>query len=299
MNNKKFKKSIIIFLFSFFALLINKTEASSLDFSVSEKVSVNQKFFLDVLVDPESQSINSIGTSVVFDSEIFSYEGFSSKQSSIPVWVEEPKQESRGIIKFSGVIPGGIDRIYDPLNTSKRVIPVVRLFFIANKEGVGEFAFYEPMILKNDGLGTKTSVSVNKKSVSVMAQDSSTQEVPDLVAPEPFSIQIIERSVFGRTPRLAVFSSNDEGGGIQRYEVSVAGGVFVASSSPVPLPYKFFSYEVVVRAYDYSENFREQRVIVSGEKVYGTGIIIGIFAIILGFIRYKFYNKNKVKNEKI
>ena len=108
-----------------------------------------------------------------------------------------------------------------------------------------------------------------------------------------------ERSVFGRTPRLAVFSSNDEGGGIQRYEVSIAGGVFTESSSPIALPYKFFSYEVVVRAYDYSENFREQKVTVSGEKVYGTGVIVAIFVLVLGFIRYKFYNKNKVKNEKI
>jgi hypothetical protein len=173
------------------------------------------------------------------------------------------------------------------------------VFFVANKEGFGEFTFSDSLVLKNDGLGTKTTISTNKKTVSVTTQDSSVQKISDLVAPEPFSIKIIERSIFGRTPRLAVFSSNDEGGGIKRYEVSIAGGPFVVSSSPVALPYKFFSYEVVVRAYDYSENFREQKVTVSGEKVYGTGVIVVIFVLVLGFIRYKFYNKNKVKNEKI
>ncbi len=299
MNKNKIKKIIFILTFSFFVFCTEKAKASSLDFSALEKVSVNQKFYVDILVDPESQSINSIGTSVIFDPSIFSYEGFSSKQSSIPVWVEEPKQKTAGVISFSGVIPGGIDRIYDPLNTNKRAIPVVRLFFVANKEGFGEFTFSDSLVLKNDGLGTKTTISTNKKTVSVTTQDSSVQKISDLVAPEPFSIKIIERSIFGRTPRLAVFSSNDEGGGIKRYEVSIAGGPFVVSSSPVALPYKFFSYEVVVRAYDYSENFREQKVTVSGEKVYGTGVIVVIFVLVLGFIRYKFYNKNKVKNEKI
>lgn len=299
MKQKTFKKHIFIFALSFFVILVKLANASSLSFSSLEKVSVDEKFYLDILVDPESQSINSIGASVIFDPGVFKYAGFSAKQSSIPVWVEEPKQEKPGVIKFSGVIPGGIDRIYDPLNTDKRSIPVVRLFFTAYKEGVGKFDFFDPIILKNDGLGTATKVFTYAKSISVINLETPNVNIEDVDAPEAFSIKIIERSIFGRTPRLAVFASNDENGGVERYEVSIAGGPFAVASSPVALPYKLFSYEVAVRAYDYSGNFREQKVTVSGEKVYGLGTILLVFIVVLGFIRYKFYNKGKIKNEKI
>ncbi len=301
MNQKKYKKInlIVILALGIFLLPFKVATASLLEFSALEKVSVNEKFYLDILVDPESQSINSVGASVLFDPELFTYLGFSSKQSSIPVWVEEPKQEKLGTIKFSGVIPGGIERIYDPLNTGQRSIPIVRLFFTGKQEGYGTFTFSDAVVLKNDGLGTTTKLSVKSKSVSVTKGNSLNDTQEDLIDPEPFSIKIIERSIFGRSPRLAVFSSNDEGGGIERYEVSISGGPFKISSSPVPLPYKLFSYEFIVRAYDYSGNFREQKILVSGEKIYGAGGIIVIFILILGFIRYKFYNKKRINNEKI
>ncbi len=280
-----------VFILAVIPFFNTTLEASIVSVEAPKTISVGQRVSIDVLVDPENLSINSIEATVGFSNIFFDYNGFSVKQSSIPIWVEEPKEKTKGSIHFSGVIPGGIDRLYDPLNTNNKSIPVVRLFFIAKSSGTAEFTIKDSQVLQNDGKGTASPVTNKNISIQINADNSrDTQSLlaEDKVTPEPFTIAIIERSVFGKTPRLAVFSAQDDQGGIEHYEVAVGNLGFQKVTSPFPLPYRLFSYSLTARAYDYSGNFREQQITVPGDKPYGLGILALILFLV--FLVYRFYN---------
>lgn len=265
-------------------------DAAVLTVETQPKQNVGERIVVDVAIDPERESINSIESNILFSSEHLTFNGFSATLSSIPIWVEEPKEVSPGRIHFSGVIPGGIDRSYDPLNTMNKKIPVVRLFFISKKAGTTTLRIGESSVLRNDGKGTATSVTTSSAplTLSVVAgREPTAPLLQDITPPEPFTITIIERSLFGRTPRLAVFSANDTEGGIERYEMKVGNLDAVVVTSPSALPYRLFSYILTIRAYDFSGNVREQQVSISGEKSYGLWGIVAILIALIVMIRYR------------
>jgi hypothetical protein len=286
--------AILLFLIS--PIVSVKLEASIVSVEAPKTVSVGQRVSVDVLVDPENLSINSVESTVGFSSAFFEYNGFSAKQSSIPIWVEEPKEKTKGNIHFSGVIPGGIDRLYDPLNTNNKSIPIVRLFFIAKSSGSSEFIVKDSQVLQNDGMGTSSPITNKKISIQINAdssRNSGSLLAEDLAIPEPFTIAIIERSVFGKSPRLAVFSAQDDQGGIEHYEVAVGNLGFQKVTSPFPLPYRLFAYSLTARAYDYSGNFREQQITVPGDKPYGLGVAIILLALFFVILRYRYLKSKK------
>lgn len=287
---------LVISFIGIFVLGSYQAYASIVSLSAPKVVTVGERISVDVLLDPENISINSIESTIKFPSNLLAYNGFSAKQSSIPMWVEEPREKTKGAIYFSGVIPGGMDRLYDPVNTSNSAIPIVRLFFIAKTAGTAQFTATDSQVLQNDGKGTATSVT--NKGMSVLINPGNSQNETsivdqDVTTPEKFEISIIERSVFGKTPRLAVFTAEDSEGGIEYYEVSIDDSNFEKASSPVSLPYRLFSYTLTARAYDYSGNFQEQQITVPGERPYGLGI--GLLVLFLIFIGYRFYTSRKRK----
>lgn len=294
-QNKFLNKTNIFFIailvFSFFT----KVEAAQVSIDLPKSVTVGQNISVDVFIDPEKTSINSIQAVIKFSEKHFDFKGFSTKQSTIPVWVENPKEKKPGEISFSGVIPGGLDRLYDPLHSSNSLIPVVRLFFIPKEEGIARFSFGEVSVLKNDGLGTSASVSSiysETKIVKNLNVNTSETVNEDKNPPLPFSINLIERSLFGRSPKLAVFSAQDNEGGVSKYEVSIGNLSFVEAESPFPLPYRLFSYVLTVRAFDYSGNFRDQQITIPVGTSYILVVpILLIVLFIVGFFRHRFYNR--------
>jgi hypothetical protein len=295
MNNKSLKKinNIIVLFLGAFLFLFTGAYASVISINNPSKVSVGDRVSIDIYLDPENQSINSVESTINFSKDLFDFNGFSNKQSSIPIWVEEPREKDKGAIHFSGVIPGGIERLYDPLNSKNTSIPIVRLFFISKKTGVASFNVGNSLVLKNDGKGTPTEVTTKNASIEIVAKNSQDNKVVsiDKNIPNPFTITIIERSIFGKTPRLAVFSADDDNGAIEHYEVAFGSGAFHVTTSPLPLPYKLFSYTLTIKAYDYSGNVRQQQITVAGDKPYGIGL--GILVLIVIFILYRLYSKVK------
>lgn len=292
---KKFTIPLRVSLFLVLVFLMtSKADASILSIQAPDTTSVGERITVNILVDPQDQSINSIESNIIFSSENFEFNGFSAKQSSIPIWVEQPKEKTKGNIHFSGVIPGGIDRLYDPINPNNKAIPIVQLFFISKKAGNTNFSIGSSQVLKNDGKGTATPVST--KGTRVVVSGNQTTETPnvllsDTTPPKPFTITVVERSVFGKAPRLAVFEAVDEEGGIEHYEVAVGSLDFKTVTSPFPLPYRLFSYSLTARAYDYSGNFHEQQITVPGERPYGVGL--GLLILMLIFIGYRYYSRVK------
>ena len=289
----KTKKTTFLIVFLLLvASSVSDVSAAVLSLNTKPEVQKGERTNLDIIIDPEKDSINSVGLSLRFDSHKFRFAGFSAKQSSIPIWVEEPKEREKGIISFSGVIPGGIEHLYDPLHTASTAIPLVRLFFVAENEGADTFSFADTLVLKNDGKGSLVPVTTKDTTVTISGTLSENVHLSDTTPPKPFTITLIERSFFGKTPRLAVFSAEDDSSAIEHYEVSVGGLSFVKATSPYPLPYKLFPYVFSVKAFDFSGNVTEQQITISGEKPYGVGILFAILAI--AFLLYRFYTRRKL-----
>ncbi|MCC7436523.1 hypothetical protein IT402_01455 [Candidatus Nomurabacteria bacterium] len=299
---KKQKNNLVLIIgfITIFIIFPSKTFAAVLSLDFPNSISKGQKFYLDVLLDTEGKSINSVESNIIFSNEFLTFSGFSAKQSSLPIWVNEPKERNKGTISFSGVIPGGLDRIYDPINPNNKSVPIVRLYFISKKEGLTNIDIGKSLVLQNDGKGTEVAVSVLSKQLEVnqdINRDGATVLAEDTEKPKPFTINILERSVFGKTPKLAVFYAEDENGGIERYEVSIGDLPFEEVSSPVALPYRLFDYPLTARAYDFSGNFREQKVTVSGDSYYGIVTLAIVLTIIVALLKYRSYNKKR-KDEK-
>lgn len=280
-------------------ILCDGVQASTFSIEVPESVSSGEQIAVTVLIDPEGAQINSIESTLVFSPDVLKYNGFSATQSSIPLWVEKPELEKEGEVHFSGVIPGGLERLYDPLNTERKAIPLVQLFFITKKSGTTTLSFSTASALKNDGRGTPTLVTLTPATLLIKERDNGEMSVPqlDTIPPEPFTVEIIERSLFGKTPRLAVFSAVDKEGSISHYEVAVGGLAFEKTESPFPLPYKLFPYQITVRAVDYAGNVRDQHVTIpaEGSKNIAISILIGVLLLtLIGFLRYRFYNRKNL-----
>lgn len=293
------KRISFIYLAVLLCVIFSTTlaQAATLGLKTELKQAIGERIVVDVVIDPQGESINSIESSILFSSEYLTFNGFSAKQSSIPIWVEEPKEKVPGAIHFSGVIPGGLDRLYDPMNTNNKTIPVVRLFFISKKAGTTTLRVGDSSVLKNDGKGTAVSVGTTGATLTLLAVAGREVAAPllqDITPPNPFTVSIIERSLFGKTPRLAVFSAEDSEGGIERYEMAVGNLSPHTVTSPAALPYRLFAYILTVKAYDFSGNVREEQVTVSGEKSYGLGLgLIVLLALIL-VIRYRIYKKRTI-----
>ncbi len=291
-KNSIFPKLVFLLALSFTPAI--SAEAASVSIKSDATIVEGSRFTVDVLVDSEDKAFNSVDMTLVYPPNAVSFNGFSTEQSGVGIWVEQPKERSPGTLHFSGVIPGGVDRLFDPLHAGNTAIPIVRLFFIAQKEGAAQFAFQNIVVLENDGKGTALPIKITPRDIVVIpaTKDTTPYSQEDTAPPEPFTVTIIERSLFGKTPRLAVFSANDTTGGIARYEASVGSLPFHEVTSPMPLPYRLFSYTLSIRAFDFSGNVQEQRITVSGERAYGLGIVVLIVAAIFFFV---FWKKNQKK----
>lgn len=293
-------KKILRFSFFVFGFFVFSTLADAAVISIKTPTSssVGSRVSVDILVDPQNQSINSIESTINFSKEELNFNGFSIKQSSIPIWVEEPKEKVKGQIHFSGVVPGGLERLYDPVHTDNRAIPVLRLFFIAKTSGTANFSSANSSVLENDGKGTSVLITEGANSINILPVEVGasikTSLSEDVTPPNPFTVTFVERSVFGKTPRLAIFSAEDNEGGIEHYEVGVGNLGFHNATSPFSLPYRLFPYTLTVRAFDFSGNLREQQVLIPGESPYGLGIALALLAIIFGILRYRYTRRKKL-----
>ncbi len=292
---KKIGGSIIAITIWFLPLVVH---ASVLSISAPTMTSVGERISVDIYIDPEQTTINSVASSLQFSSNL-SFNGFSAQQSSIPIWIESPAEKTTGVISFSGVVPGGLERLYDPLHPNNHAIPLVRLFFISKAAGTAAFTFgADSSVLRNDGKGTPTLVTTIPATSTVtdnVKKSNTTLLDQDTTRPEPFTITVIDRSLFGRTPRLAIFTANDAEGGIEHYEVRVGTLGFVRATSPFVIPYRLFSFPLTVRAIDYSGNIQEQQITVPAEDGHiAEDLLLIVVVLLLGFFGYRFYNKRKI-----
>ena len=275
--------------------------AATVTTSIAPTTTQGIRTSVDIYVDPQEESINSVELDVGFPSTLLRFAGYNNSESSIPIWIYEPKEVASGVIHLAGIIPGGLERLYDPEHTTNHNIRLARLYFVATTIGAGNVVAKNIQLLKNDGKGTSITVTTAQSPFSIVASTKTQPQISPIDAedksqPQPFTVSLVGSSIFGRNPRLAVFNAQDKESGIEHYEAQVGQSDFQIVSSPYPLPYRLFGYTLTVRAYDFSGNYQEEQISVAGESSYGMWVVLSCIVIAVVFYRYILYRKRRRNN---
>ncbi len=227
------------------------TYASSLSLqSTQTALHVGDVFYIDVLLDTESQIVNAGETTLVFPSNIVSYVKSSEKDSSVTFWIQKPEEITGGKITFSGVTPGGLE--------GERLL-LTRLYFEVQTEGQGVFEALEAAFLLHDGQGTPTEVTTNNLHISVTPGTNTLVERPyvDDELPEPFTPLLLTDSDVFDGASMLVFETQDKNAGILKYQVKE--GIFARytdAESPYRIKHQVLDREIKVKAIDKAGNER-------------------------------------------
>lgn len=266
------------------------TYAAEVSFGVDQEVKVNDVFELDIKLNTDKQVVNSIDFVVDYDESFFTFLGYKDHNSLVKLWLESPREEN-GKIYFTGIIPGGASRIYDSNKSFQEGVLLVTLNFKANKSGSSTFIFDKTYILKNDGLGTTLDHTNKSLPISVFDIKSfDTTEVKEEILkqdenpPLPFEISFIESTLFGQTPRMIIFSTNDLDSGIKEYRIKNKNGEWEIVKSPHSISKNLFDYDISIRAYDFYDNYQESSIEIPGFIPFVYVVLFVLFILILSGI---------------
>lgn len=248
---KKLKNYFTALLIVFTVFFITRPVFSakiSLDSKI-KKIGIENQFKVDVFVDSEGEDINAAGGKIIFPEKLLKLKEIEDGNSIINFWIERPKVGPENYAVFSGIIPGGY-------NESKGLI--FSMVFQAKDKGSGIIKIQNAEILRNDGQGTKVSLSISNLRFLISKQIQISKipklEIKDIIPPESF------KPVIARTPEMfngkyfLVFATQDKGSGIDHYEVREGKQPFIFAQSPYLLQNQDLDREIIVKAIDKNGN---------------------------------------------
>ena len=252
------------------------------------EVKTGEQFVVDVVVNSEEQ-LNAIEGQIVFPEGLLSVREIRDGNSVINFWVEKPHSVLPNKILFSGITPGGWS------GANNQIFAVV---FEAKKDGDTLIMLQEVTALRNDGAGTKESISIRNVDIVIEPGDSKVrrEEFIDTEPPEDFTpIVSGDKNLFEGKYSL-IFSAQDKGTGILRYEVKEFRFAFLSflspwtrTESPYVLKDQKLKSRVVVKSVDNSGNERISMITPRYSlSWYDYLSIFGILTLVLAFCVFIF-----------
>lgn len=243
----------------------------------------SEETIISVLLDTSGDKVNAVGGSFTLPKGL-SISKISTGGSILVLWVEQPK-ELDGTVSFSGIIPGGY--VGDGKLFS---------FTLKNSELTQvSLTFTEGEVHRNDSEGTLVNSRLLTTHFAFSNSTGATDVFADTTAPEKFVVTI-EKDDSISEGRFVVFSTQDKGTGIQKYEWATSWfgepskNSWKEASGQVFLRKLDLFKTIYVRATDNAGNTRVEKV--AGPYIYATrafeAIIIGIalWALFLFVRRY-------------
>ena len=281
------------FLFTIAIFLSYNVSAFAADLSVVAPASISDSKTFPVLVNLDTGGIliNSVDVTISYPKDILLFKGYKEENSIKKLWLAPPT-EALGSIHFSGIIPGGVDGVYDPDKHGLQPLPIIELLFSAKSDGKGDFIVTGSSILQNDGFGSTLSHKINNATIMVVRNPISIDEeiqleknTLDVNPPEPFILEYIKASFFSKTPAMVMFSTTDIESGIEKYQIKERNDSWKDIASPYPVRKALLQKDLEIRALDFSGNAREARI-----EIPGLLSSLQLFVIlILGVICYFIY----------
>lgn len=254
-------KYFITYLVFCFALPVS-VSAASVSIRTTSSAVVGAPLVVDIVADTNGESFNAADVTIVYPGSSLKFRGVKKEDSIISVWITTPHEVTPGTVSFSGVIPGGVERRFDPQHPSDESIVLARLLFVPSTSGTIPLTVEHATLLRNDGTGAPLIPTLGH--TSLRATPGGADTTFDTEAPEPFIITLVEKSPFGKTPRLARFESSADD--IDQYEMKINNGRWHPVTSPYPLPVRLLSYTLTIRAIDFSGNVRDQSITIPGTQ---------------------------------
>lgn len=279
---KIFLTAIIIFSFIFFG---QNAFAKSAYFSLPSQVETGEVFEVELMIDTDEEVINSIDFVIDFPENLVEFSGYRESDTNIKLWIESPNERD-GKVYLSGVVPGGIDGVYNENSESLENIKLTKLLFKAKKNGIGEFLWEKVLVLKHDGKGTKFDVPQISSKITVSKGGDIESLNQDIIPPKTFEVVFIKKTE--DSPSLIYFKADDIGSGIQKYEVKIGKNDWQESKSPKEVERGIFDKKVKVRAYDFSGN------VIEGEGRI-PGVIPNFFIVIFSLLLFGFLGIRMIK----
>jgi hypothetical protein len=259
--------------------------------------SLNEQFFVDVLLDTEGSQINGIEGSINYPSDNLTLLRTEEGPSIISLWVDKPL-EKNGQIHFSGIIPSGFSGIIDPFSPGKKLPGVLlRLVFQAKSDGniyINSSDFYTSL---NDGLGTTNNISqANLNLIIDKNQNENILIAKDDTKPELVADIVRDLNLFDNKYTL-IFDAKDSKTGIKEVVIKEGNLNWKKIESPYLLKDQSRHSKITLQATNYSGS----SIVVSINgvpynwkyliKIYIIVIIILILGILI--IRKLYVNKHK------
>lgn len=260
--------------------------------TVEDIVRVGNESQIDLMINTEGKTINTIEGKINFDSKIFDIKEIKDGNSVVNFWIEKPNLET-GQISFAGIVPGGFS---GPRGLVLRIVVVPKI------TGESQFLIKEAKVLLHDGLGTPELLRSESFNLEVVAAGSGqdTKSLKDNVPPESFRPEIGRDENILNGKWFVVFSTKDKDSKIDHYEVKEVWFpvlAFLKKSQIVESPFvlddqNLRSY-VFVKAVDQSGNYTEAVVAAPNpfwwyeNILYILAIIIVIIILVRRFILYR------------
>ncbi|MEN9582925.1 MAG: hypothetical protein RL641_879 [Candidatus Parcubacteria bacterium] len=294
-KNKKTITGIFFAIACFFAVSIastvNTVQAAEIFFGSNQKeVSIGQSFEIGVFLNTTSESLNAISGTISFSKDNFTVTDIRDGNSIVNMWVERPAISTDatmpGAVTFSGIIPGGYvgDKGY-----------LFSIIFTAQKSGNTSISSTDETILRNDGQGTKTSITHAPLALSVISTPAgNTYTAPeDTIKPESFTPKITRDPNLYDNQYFIAFVADDKQSGIDHFEVKEGfWGKYTTAESPYVLKNQNLTSRVKVKAIDKSGNERVETV--SAEHMgYKSVIFFSILILIIAFVAYRIVRSRK------
>lgn len=294
----KIKKISIIILFFFFNLfLVNKVFSADLILEPSKEIlGLGEQFYVDLMLDPKGESINTIKGDISFSSDHMMFLRAEEGKSMVNLWVEKPKLD-RNKISFAGIISNGFEGVIDPFNPSRKLPgPIIRLVFEAQKYGSVDFYASNFSLYKNDGIATEIKLSSILKSIKInnvinkIKLENKMHQTPDL---EAFITR--DPNIFNNK-YILIFEAKDKETGIKNVVIKEGRRNWEEIESPYLLKDQSRHSNIILQAI----NFSGAGTIISINKIpydwelISQVIIVVLIIIISAIIIFKkIYDKRK------
>lgn len=267
----------------------------------SRNAILNEEFSVDIELTTLGELVNAVEGSIWYERDMLNLENIREDNSAIGLWVTRPERTEEGVVRFSGVIPGG--------SPSART-HILTLIFRSLKAGNTRVWLQDARAFLNDGRGTSVPLSFEEYRVSIREQIPDSLRVPERVAsstplvaedrepPIPFQPALgHDESVFEGKWFLS-FSATDKMSGIEHYEIYEGPKiqkseilVWQQVESPYLIIDQTLQSYIYIRAYDRAGNYRTEIVEPQKKESSSTLWIVGAVIVILGSVVWK-YKKN-------
>lgn len=275
-------------------------DAARLYFTAPAESENNKLLKIGAIVELD-EFINAIEGEIEFSPSLLKFNGFSDVGSIVPLWIEKPEADENGIIRFSGIIPGGIG----PIVTKQGVL--FYMDFQTLNEGTTELLFKNIKAYSNEAEPRQIQTSEEKISINIASlTENSLDEkkepenlILDFAPPEPFQLFIAKNENFFDNKNVLIFSAQDKASGIDRYEINEKLlGVFgkpVVGESPYVLSHQSLFSIIEVKAVDKVGRETISRLIPPKLIYFYISLISIVFAIIFFLIVSRLNNRiNKI-----